>query len=228
MIVEDAIAHFALENTEQLRESITLPSETDNNVQISWATSDDAVITAEGVITRNEAEGTAVLTATFTLGNVTMTKDINVTVAAVNDEADVNEAKELLSIQTFAAEDIALPDTGAYDTSVVWSSSDEELMDGKGKIGSKRPQAGEGNTTVTLTATITKGNSTATKDFEVTIMEQPYGYILGYIRGNNDRTGSLHIAYSTDRSTFTALNGNAGILFAKNDTSTAIKPSAQE
>lgn len=49
MIVEDAIAHFALENTEQLRESITLPSETDNNVQISWATSDDAVITAEGV-----------------------------------------------------------------------------------------------------------------------------------------------------------------------------------
>ena len=219
MIVEDAIAHFALENTEQLRESITLPSETDNNVQISWATSDDAVITAEGVITRNEAEGAAVLTATFTLGNVTMTKDINVTVAAVNDEADVNEAKELLSIQTFAAEDIALPDTGAYDTSVVWSSSDEELMDGKGKIGSKRPQAGEGNATVTLTATITKGNSTATKDFEVTIMEQPYGYILGYIRGNNDRTGSLHIAYSTDRSTFTVLNGNAGILFAKNDTS---------
>ena len=59
--------------------------------RISWATSDDAVITAEGVITRNEAEGAAVLTATFTLGNVTMTKDINVTVAAVNDEMCIRD-----------------------------------------------------------------------------------------------------------------------------------------
>lgn len=50
-------------------------------------------------------------------------------------------------------------------------------------------------------------------------MEKEYGYILGYVAGDNDRTGSLHLAYSRDGKTFTALNGNSGVLFAKNDTS---------
>lgn len=219
MIVKNTADNFWLEETENLRENITLPSEAGDGVRIEWSTSDASVITNEGVITRSGQTGIATLTAAFTLGDAVEKKEFAITVAAVDDENDVNNAKQLLSIPVFAADDIALPETGAYDTVISWESSDEEIMDSTGKLGSKRPAVGAGNATVILTAAITKGNSTAVKEFEVTVMEQPYGYILGYVRGSNDRTGSLHIACSTDRETFAALNGNAGILFAANDTS---------
>ena len=62
-----------------------------------------------------------------------------------------------------------------------------------------------------------------TKDFEVEVLEEYYGYIYGYITGDNDRTGSLHLAYSTDGENYTALNSNAGIHFAKIDTNDGTK-----
>lgn len=84
MLVENAVTDFTLNETEQLKRDITLPVETETGVQISWETSDASVITDAGVITRGEDDGKAVLTASFTSGNVTMTKEFNITVAALN------------------------------------------------------------------------------------------------------------------------------------------------
>ena len=43
------------------------------------------------------------------------------------------------------------------------------------------------------------------KEYIVSVMEKEYGYILGYVAGDNDRTGSLHLAYSRDGKTFPAI-----------------------
>ena len=48
--------------------------------------------------------------------------------------------------------------------------------------------------------------------------EKIYGYVMGYVCGDNDRNGSLHLACSTDGKHFTALNSGEGILYAKSDT----------
>lgn len=47
------------------------------------------------------------------------------------------------------------------------------------------------------------------------IMETPYGYIMVYVTGDDDREGSLHIACSRDGKQYTALNGNSGILYVR-------------
>ena len=86
-----------------------------------------------------------------------------------------------------------------------------------------KPAVEEGNTKVTLTATIELQGKTEKKEFEIEVMEEFYGYIMSYIRGNNDRTGSLHLAYSTDGVNFTALNSNSGVLFATIDTNNGNK-----
>lgn len=109
--------------------------------------------------------------------------------------------------------DAALADTDANDTEVLTNGLDENDVENIVNID---------NADNTDNAEDIVSDKSA-KKLEVKEMEQPYGYILGYIRGNNDRTGSLHIAYSTDKKAFAALNGNSGILFAKNDTSNGNK-----
>ncbi|MDE6635775.1 MAG: hypothetical protein K2K09_04115, partial [Lachnospiraceae bacterium] len=104
-------------------------------------------------------------------------------------------------------DDAAFTDTDVHDKEVLTSGLDENSLENIGYIDNTEDEVSD----------------KSAKELEVTEMEQPYGYILGYIRGNNDRTGSLHIAYSTDKKAFTALNGNSGILFAKNDTSNGNK-----
>ena len=204
-------------------EDIELPETAEGGATISWSSSNPEVISADGVVTRGVNNTEVELTATVKIGGVTTQRTYTATVIAANDAADVALAKEKLSITSFISEDIVLPETGVCKTTITWVSSDEDVIDNTGKLGSKRPASGEGNADVTLTATITKGSESDTKEFEVEVMETPFGYIMGYVRGNNDRTGSLHLAYSKDGVTYTALNGNSGVLFAQIDTNDGTK-----
>ena len=86
-----------------------------------------------------------------------------------------------------------------------------------------RPESGKGNQKVTLTATLSLNGKSVEKPFKIEVMEEFYGYIMSYVTGNNDLTGSLHLAYSTDGANFTALNSNTGILFATIDTNNGNK-----
>ncbi len=61
------------------------------NVAVSWATSNSAVVTNEGVITTTTEDQNAVLTATLSLNNDTKTKEFNITVKADNTHYDTIE-----------------------------------------------------------------------------------------------------------------------------------------
>lgn len=68
-----------------------------------------------------------------------------------------------------AAENFTLPLTGKYDTSIVWTSSDAAIaIDGENAVVT-RPSEAEGDKTVTLTASVTVGEVTKTKEFIVTV-----------------------------------------------------------
>ncbi len=74
---------LTLGNTSAVTKNLTLPTAGANGSTITWATSDASVITNAGVITPGTTAKTATLTATLTLGNVTDTKEFDITVSAL-------------------------------------------------------------------------------------------------------------------------------------------------
>lgn len=65
--------------------------------------------------------------------------------------------------------DLTLPATGIAGSTIAWASSDPEVVSTQGKV--TRPQSGQGDKTVTLTATLTKGTVQDTKSFTVIVTE---------------------------------------------------------
>ena len=202
-----------------VRDNITLPSSIDNDIEVSWESDRKDVLTDDGFVTRGSEDISVTLKATFVKGSASTEKSYVVTVLAADDQADVNDAINSIKIPKYIDKSITLPQKAVYGVDISWESSEPDVLNGEGLIGQKRPQTGQGDATVTLTATFKKGEVQQEKEYIVSVMEKEYGYILGYVAGDNDRTGSLHLAYSRDGKTFTALNGNSGVLFAKNDTS---------
>lgn len=79
--VNAAAEALTLGDVSALRNSITLPTSGKRATSISWATSDESVITAEGVITRAPSEDkTATLTATIIRNAASASKNFKVTV----------------------------------------------------------------------------------------------------------------------------------------------------
>lgn len=216
---------LSIGDTSAVKEDLTLPATLENGVNVSWETSKASVITAEGKVTRPE-EGktseTITLTATLSLNGYTVTKEFEVTVVPWNLDEDLAEAAAQLKLAKVISEDMELPEEGKYGSTITWKSSDDSVLSDAGAIAS-RPESGKGNQKVTLTATLSLNGKSVEKPFEIEVMEEFYGYIMSYVTGNNDLTGSLHLAYSTDGANFTALNSNTGILFATIDTNNGNK-----
>jgi len=67
-----------------------------------------------------------------------------------------------------AVANIRLPHKGLHDTRISWSTSDAAYINENGQL-MKRPAAGQSDASLVLTATITKGEVTKTKEFKVTV-----------------------------------------------------------
>ncbi|MGN7760270.1 LamG-like jellyroll fold domain-containing protein [Paenibacillus sp. 22594] len=65
--------------------------------------------------------------------------------------------------------DIELPTAGVHGSAITWISSNEAVVGANGKV--TRPEAGTGNTTVELTATVTLGAAKTTKTFTIVVVE---------------------------------------------------------
>lgn len=64
-------------------------------------------------------------------------------------------------------ETLTLPGTGDNSTSIIWASSDTNVITNNGTV--TRPTSAENDAVVTLTATITSGDKSDTKEFTVTV-----------------------------------------------------------
>ncbi|WP_160152455.1 LamG-like jellyroll fold domain-containing protein [Microbulbifer sp. ALW1] len=68
---------------------------------------------------------------------------------------------------------LTLPTRGTRAASITWSSSDENVIQADGSV--TRPNAGEGDQTITVTADIDLNGVTSSKSFDITIPQrQPY------------------------------------------------------
>lgn len=95
-------------------------------------------------------------------------------ISHLSDEDAVNEGLEWLSLNgsTDVFTNMQLPTFSMENTQVTWESSNPAYLRGDGKL-MKRPAWNEGSLTVTLTATVTKGNVSKTKAFPVTVKPYP-------------------------------------------------------
>ncbi len=86
----------------------------------------------------------------------------------------VDNARDALLLAADASRitsDINLPTAGRNGTTITWVSSNPSVVSNTGTV--TRPEPGEGNAIVNLTATITLNESSATRTFEVSVVEMP-------------------------------------------------------
>ncbi|MWV58955.1 family 43 glycosylhydrolase [Rathayibacter sp. VKM Ac-2754] len=193
--------------------NLTLPTTGANGSAIAWSSSDPAVISTSGVVTR-PASGvsTVTLTATTTRGSATQTRTFTATVPAQDVNADAQKALDALTIVNAGdvRGNVTLPaKAGAYDVS--WSSSNTAVVSATGVV--TRQAA---STPVTLTATV--AGTIATRRIPVTVTAAPAGldtdYDAGYLWTHFAATDyeKVYFGSSTDGLHWSKLNGDKAVL----------------
>lgn len=214
--VEAAKTALGFIGLDSLRYNLFLPATTGDNVALTWSSSNQAVLSNSGVVTRPAADQPAVsltLTATLSSGQYQTTKSFAVTVLpALDDAAAVAEDLTNLSLNTsrrYYLGHIELPSQGFEGSQFSWVSEAPTYLTQSGEI-IKLPGQSEGVKTVKLTATATKGSASATKEFLIQINpDEGYSaYLFVYFTGNAAYTQeNIFYALSEDGYNYKTLNG---------------------
>lgn len=211
---------IALGKITSVTANMALPTTTANGATITWASSNTAVITNTGVVTRPAVGAASVnvtLTASVTSGFVTVRKTFVATVTPTYNDATSAlmdmEKMVLVGTLTNLHSNLTLPTTGPEGSTITWSSNKPTVLTNTGII-LKRPAKGSGKDTVTLTATVKKGIPTFERTFTVLIAEEEAftSYLFAYFTGNTGNQEAIRFATSSDGFTYKALNGNNPVL----------------
>ena len=152
-----------------------------HDVEITWESSNTDVIANDGTVTRplfTEGDVNVTITAYLTIGDETLTKIFSVKVLKIADISEAEQVAEakgslLLTVTDLVVADITLPAEVVKDeftAAITWTSGNTDLITDGGVV--TRPAVGDGNTIVVMTATITVGDASDTKTFEVMVKEE--------------------------------------------------------
>lgn len=184
---------------------LTLPATGAFGSSIAWSSSEPTVIGADGQVSRpaSGAEPVEVtLTATLSRGAGSATRTFTATV--LPDESDLARAEAVAAAIALVHPDdvrghLTLPTTGAHGATIAWASSDPTVVSGEGLVA--RPAHGAGDDAVTLTATVTVGDASATRDIALTVREKPEaapykGYAFSYFTASSIPGEKIYFAAS--------------------------------
>lgn len=104
-------------------------------------------------------------------------------VNAVKDELNLGDTNGVIK-------DLILPTSGGQGTTITWESSSPHTVTEEGVV--NRPSVGSEHITVTLTATISKGSATDTKEFIITVLPESLSGLVAYYNfdeGFEDQSG---------------------------------------
>lgn len=109
-------------------------------------------------------------------------KAINVCYIKISDKSKINEeekpekgnarkdAAAIYFASPYVYDNISLPVSGANGSSISWTSSNESVLGSDGVV--TRPEAGNSDEVVVLTASVNDGKQTITKSYEFTVLAQ--------------------------------------------------------
>ena len=220
--VDRDLAVLDLGDLSAVEGNLILPTSGPNGAAIAWASSDPAVISASGVVTRPAAadgDASVTLTATVSRGGASGTKQFEATVIAEeDDQAIVDAAAAALAITNVddVRGNLTLPGAPT-GTEIAWASSTTEIVGTDGVV--VRPAA---DTDVTLTATLTRNGATATREFVANVraaveLDEFEGYAFAYFTGNSLAGENIYFAASVGNNAldWRELNGGQPTLTSK-------------
>jgi len=157
--------------------ALNLTSAGPNGSDITWSSNSPYVDAANGNVilpTPEEGNQQVILTATLSKGTASRTEQITVivrftdasAVAADKTWLDTVILKENSSWDNITG-DLNMPTSGQYGSSITWTSSNEDFIAANGTV--TRLTYTQGDQTVTLTASITKGSSSDTVSYTATV-----------------------------------------------------------
>lgn len=200
-------------------ENLTLPTAGKSGyTAIAWRSNNETVIANDGTVIRPDSEATVQLTATISLGEIQDTKRFSITVPARNDSTDLAYYKDQLSLGLgYIASDLSLP-TSIGTAKISWDSSNGAVVTVAGSTAKvTRPKT---NTKVTLTATLSLGTATETKEFSLVVLAQGAS-VVTYVSndpalttdGLTGQKGGMKIAAEAEDGSYTVLHKNQPILY---------------
>ncbi|WP_241245758.1 immunoglobulin-like domain-containing protein [Microbacterium sp. 4R-513] len=218
---------------DQVTSKLTLPASS-NGIALTWASSNPAVVSTTGVVSRSISADTPVtLTATTSLGT---TITLDVIVKAPNVSADL----DAIVLAQRTTENLPLAVKGsANGAAITWTSSDPALVTGTDAsyaapaVGAadpyagggivKRPAYGDGDKQVTLTARATLNGQTQERTFQVTVAEKgrwapDAGYAAAYFKSDSDEKIYQAATSGNDFFTFSPVNGGNAVITSTADT----------
>ncbi|MDQ0858832.1 immunoglobulin-like domain-containing protein [Bacillus sp. V2I10] len=186
------------ETKDEITTDLSFPKTGANGTTITWESQNQDFITNEGKVTRpsfEEGNQAVTITGTISDGKNEATKEFTVTVVKKpHDSVAVRTDAEALKVRNIhdVRGNLTLPTSGENGSTITWKSSDSKIITATGEV--KRPEHGEGNTKVKLTATITLNNETITKAFLANVKEMPKkekyeGYVFSYFTGEGYTNG---------------------------------------
>ena len=113
-------------------------------------------------------------------------------------------------------EGVSLPAKGTYGSAITWESDNTDLLSNEGKVVGTPDNIRQH---VTLTATLTNGDETATKTFDVYVHQKdsPYShYLFTFFPSNTDE--NIYYAVSDNGYDYTVINKNKPVITAKDIT----------
>ena len=170
------------DSSDRVTHNITLPLTGLNGTTISWKSSDKTVISNTGEVFRPSfLSGNAHLTVTATVykGGMNAEKSFALEVLKLDmtDAEAVSQAKAALGIsyaqgdsEDSITKDIALPTSGNYGTTVIWTSDNPSVISSSGIV--SRPSYASGDAAVAVVAAVSKGAETETRIFNVTVIKE--------------------------------------------------------
>jgi beta-xylosidase len=215
-------AALDLGDVSAVTKDLTLPAKGGNDSAIAWKSSNPSVVSDSGKVTRpavGQPDAKVALSATVSRGTVSQKKKFKVTVHAEYDDARATaEAAKLITVHNIddVRGNLTLPGSGAYGTTVKWTSSKRRVINSTGIV--NRPR--HATAYVKLTATVTRGSSTAARVFTATVPKLPKkqkytGYAFSYFTGEGTADGEqIRIALSrgNDPLHWRELNGGKPVL----------------
>ncbi|MCR4735766.1 MAG: InlB B-repeat-containing protein [Treponema sp.] len=174
--------------------SITVTEPATTVASLPSAPSKDG-FTFGGWFTEENGSGSEFTASTVVSGNITVYAKWTALAPADTSAEDIAAVKSALAI-TFADGDsatsvtsnITLP-SGSNGVSVTWTSSNSAVISNDGVV--TRPAFADGNASVTLTATLSKGSASDTKAFSLTVIAlTPYSYVVTFDSQSADTLAS--------------------------------------
>ncbi len=153
-----------------ITENLTLISKGFYGSNITWTSSNNDIINQNtGTVTRpmiGQANSVVKLTATVTRNSYVKTYDFYVVVLAMGSEEQeiVSADYDDLNVPPYVTTDLSLPIKGVHGSDITWQSSNESIITNDGKVTFKDIE-----TKLVLTATLSKGAYTRTKEFHITV-----------------------------------------------------------